>query len=132
MIEKFIYTNKVYAEIIRSNIKSKTTKFFSNPKSSFQFGIVSHEKGYKEAPHYHKKILRKINDLQQVLFVQTGKVEVKFYNKNKKLIKKIIVKKGDSINIIQGIHAIKMLENSQCISVKQGPFISDKMDKVNV
>jgi len=80
----------------------------------------------------NKKILRKINDLQQVLFIQKGKLEVMFYNKSKKLIKKIVLKKGDSINIVQGIHAIKMLENTQCVSVKQGPFISDKMDKVNV
>jgi hypothetical protein len=132
MIERFIHKKKIYAEVIRANVKSEITRFFSSPKSSFQFGFVAHKKGYSEAPHYHKKILRKINDLQQVLFVQKGKLEVMFYNKNKKLIKKIVIKKGDSINIIQGIHAIKMLENTQCVSVKQGPFISDKMDKVNV
>jgi len=80
----------------------------------------------------NKPFLIKINDLQQVLFIQKGKLEVMFYNKSKKLIKKIVLKKGDSINIVQGIHAIKMLENTQCVSVKQGPFISDKMDKVNV
>jgi len=132
MIERFVHKKKVYAEVIRANVKSEITRFFSNSKSSFQFGFVSHKKGYSEAPHYHKKILRKINDLQQVLFVQKGKLEVMFYNKSKKLIKKIVVKKGDSINIVQGIHAIKMLENTQCVSVKQGPFISDKMDKVDV
>jgi hypothetical protein len=132
MIERFIHKKKVYAEIIRARVKSGITRFFSDPKSSFQFGFVAHKKGYAEAPHYHKKILRKINDLQQVLFIQKGKVEVKFYDKNKKLIKRIVVKKGDSINIVQGIHAIRMLENAQCVSVKQGPFISDKMDKVNV
>ena len=132
MIQKFVYKKKIYAEIIRSKIKSNKTRFFSDSKSSFQFGFVAHEKGYTENPHYHKKILRKIKDCQQVLFIQKGKVAIKFYNKKKQIIKKIIVKKGDSINIIQGFHSIKMLQNSQCLTVKQGPFISEKMDKVDV
>lgn len=132
MIQKFIYKKKVYAEVIRSNMKSSVTKFFSDSKSSFQFGFVSHKKGYNENPHYHRKIRRVIKDCQQVLFVQKGKIEVKFYNNKKKLIKKILIKKGDAINIVQGIHLIKILENTQCITVKQGPFISDKMDKIDV
>ena len=60
MIEKFIHKKKVYAEIIRSNVRSSSTKFFSNPKSSFQFGFVAHKKGYFEEPHYHKRIKRTI------------------------------------------------------------------------
>ena len=70
--------------------------------------------------------------MQQVLFVQRGKIEVKFYNKNKKLIKNILIKKGDAIKVVKGIHAINVLKNVQCITVKQGPFISEAMDKVNV
>ena len=132
MFEKFLYKNKIYAEILRSSYKSAHTKFISNPRSSFQFGIVSHKKGYFEIPHYHKKFLRKIKDLQQVLFVQKGKLEVIFFNNNKKIIKKIIIKKGDAINIVQGVHSIKILKNCQCITVKQGPFISEKMDKICV
>ena len=132
MIKKFIYKNKVYAEVIRRNMKSEKTRFFSDSKSSFQFGFVAHKKGYSENPHYHKKIKRKINDCQQVLFVQKGKIQVKFFNEKKKLIKNILIKKGDTINIVQGIHSIKILENAQCITVKQGPFFSEKMDKVDV
>ena len=132
MITKFIYKNKVYAEIIRAKAKSDRTRFFSDAKSSFQFGFVAHKKGYTENPHYHRKIKRIINDCQQVLFVQQGKIQVKFFDSKKKLIKSILIKKGDSINILQGIHLIKVLQDSQCITVKQGPFISDKMDKVDV
>tara|TARA_B100001113_G_scaffold351198_1_gene349795 strand:- start:1116 stop:1514 length:399 start_codon:yes stop_codon:yes gene_type:complete len=132
MIQKFIYKGKVYAEVIRKSMKSDKTKFFSDSKSSFQFGFVAHKKGYSENPHYHKKILRKIYDCQQMLFVQKGKIKVKFFSRKKKLIKIILIKKGDAINIIQGIHAINILENAQCITVKQGPFISEKMDKVDV
>ena len=132
MIQKFIYKNKVYAEVIRGKVKSDRTRFFSDSKSSFQFGFVAHKKGYTENPHYHRKVKRIISDCKQVLFVQKGKIDVKFFNNKKKLIKKILIKKGDAMNIIQGIHLIRILENAQCITVKQGPFISDKMDKVDV
>ena len=132
MIEKIIFNNEVYAEIIRSDIRVDKTTFFSNSSSSFQFGIVSHKKGYEEKPHYHKVFDRKITDCQQMLFVQYGKVEVIFYDKSKKEISNTKLKQGDSINIVKGIHAIKMIENSQCITVKQGPFISPEEDKIDV
>jgi hypothetical protein len=34
--------------------------------------------------------------------------------------------------LIQGVHAIKVLEDMQCISVKQGPFMGAENDKVLV
>jgi len=42
-----------------------------------------------------------------------------------------MIKKGDAINIVSGIHSLKVLKKTQCLTVKQGPFISDKEDKVN-
>ena len=39
---------------------------------------------------------------------------------------------GDAIVLIHGVHAIRVVEDMQCISVKQGPFFGDKLDKVNV
>ena len=44
----------------------------------------------------------------------------------------LILKKGDAIVLIHGIHAITVLEDMQCISVKQGPFLGADFDKVNV
>ena len=67
-----------------------------------------------------------------MFIVQKGKVQVDLYSNKKKLIRKIILKKGDAIVLIHGIHAIKVLENMQCISVKQGPFLGPEFDKVNI
>ena len=109
----------------------KTKHLFLSPaKSSFQFGILSHKKGFVEPPHYHRRFKRVINDLQQMFIVQKGKVQVDLFSDDKKLIRKIILKKGDAIVLIHGIHAIKILEDMQCISVKQGPFLGAAFDKV--
>jgi hypothetical protein len=130
--ELIIYKKKYYAEIIRSNLKVKTTSFFSPPVSSFQFGLLAHKKGFVEPPHYHRHFKRVINDLQQMFLVQKGIVQVDLYSDDKKLIRKIILKKGDAIVLAYGIHAIKVLKDMQCISVKQGPFLGPIFDKVNV
>ncbi len=128
--ELIIYKKKFYAEIIRSTLRVKSTNFFSSAKSSFQFGLLAHKKGFKEPAHYHRPFKRTIRDLQQMFVVQKGKVQVDLFSDNKKLIKKIILKKGDSIVLIHGIHAITVLEDMQCISVKQGPFLGADFDKV--
>jgi len=130
--ELIIYKKKHYAEIIRSSLKKKITTFLSPEKSSFQFGILAHEKGFKEPPHYHRPFKRTITDLQQMFVVQKGKIRVDLFSDSKKLIIKIILKKGDAIVLIHGIHAITVLEDMQCISVKQGPFLGAEFDKVNV
>jgi len=130
--KKILYKKKLLAEIIYSGTNVETTKFFSNKKSSFQIGLFAHDKGFEEAPHYHKKIKRKISDTQQVLFVQRGEVEIYFHNKIKRIVKKVRVKKGDAIKIVSGIHSLKVLKKTQCLTIKQGPFISDKLDKVDV
>ena len=123
---------KRLAEVILSDQKVEKTTFFSKPESAFQFGFVAHKKGYEEDAHYHKKIEKKISDVSQVLFVQKGIVAVDFYNDDKTKLTEVHLKKGDAINIITGIHRIRVLDDCQCLTVKQGPFISDDMDKVNV
>lgn len=130
--ELIIYKKKHYAEIIRSTFKKDVTTFLSPAKSSFQFGILAHKKGFVEPPHYHRTFRRVIKDLQQMFVVQKGVVQVDLYSDDKKLIRKIILKKNDAIVLIHGIHAIKVLKNMQCISVKQGPFLGPIFDKVIV
>jgi hypothetical protein len=117
-LEKVEYHGIKYAEIIWADVTVKSTVFFSPPESSFQFGLLAHEAGFKEPPHYHKSVTRLIDDLQQMFVVQGG------------LLREVILKAGDAIVLIHGIHAIRVIEDMQCISVKQGPFMGLENDKV--
>jgi len=121
-----------YAEIIWANTTVENTRFFSPPDSSFQFGLLAHGAGFVEPPHFHHPVTRTITDLQQMFVVQRGVVVVALYTDSGTLLQEITLRAGDAINLIHGVHAIKVLEDMQCISVKQGPFMGDKMDKVNV
>lgn len=131
-IETVEYHGTKYAEIIWSDTRVEETVFFSPAESSFQFGLLAHKAGFVEPPHYHKAIVRQINDLQQMFVVQRGIVAVALYSDEGVFLKEIVLRKGDAIVLIHGVHAIKVLEDMQCISVKQGPFLGTDNDKIIV
>jgi hypothetical protein len=121
-----------YAEIIWSSTRVDKTQFFSPAESSFQFGLLAHEGGYREAPHYHKAVDRRIEDLQQMFVVQRGVVDVELYTDDRRLFRTVRLDPGDAIVLVHGIHAIRVVEDFQALSVKQGPFFGDEIDKVEV
>ena len=131
-VESVEYNGTKYAEIIWAQTRVEQTTFFSPPESSFQFGLLAHKAGFVEPPHYHKPISRVIDDLQQMFVVQRGIVAVQLFDDDGGLLREIIMHPGDAIVLIHGVHAIRVIEDMQCISVKQGPFLGTENDKINV
>src|SRR5579863_8562340 len=131
-LEVVTYNGVRYAEIIWADTKVGKTTFFSPADSSFQFGLLAHEAGFVEAPHYHREFERTIRDLQQMFVVQRGVVAVQLFTDDGKLLREVELKAGDAIVLIHGVHAIRVIEDMQCISVKQGPFLGVEFDKVFV
>jgi hypothetical protein len=131
-IEVIDHAGTRYAEVIRADMIVDRTTFFSPAESSFQFGLLAHGAGYSEAPHYHQPFVREINDLQQMFVVQRGVVGVSLYDDSRRLLQEVILGAGDAIVLIHGVHAIRVIEDLCAISVKQGPFLGDTKDKVDV
>ncbi len=131
-IETVEYKGTKYAEIIWSVTEVTETRFFSPDDSSFQFGLLAHKAGFVEPPHYHKAVRRTIDDLQQMFVVQRGVVAVEFFDDDGALFREVIMRTGDGIVLIHGTHAIRVIEDMQCISVKQGPFLGAEDDKINI
>jgi hypothetical protein len=132
LIEAIEYEGKRYAEVIRADARVAKTTFYSPSESSFQFGLLAHEAGFVEAPHFHQPFSRTIDDLQQMFVVQRGVVAVELYADDGRKLREVILRTGDAIVLIHGVHAIRVVEDMQCISVKQGPFLGPDYDKVNV
>jgi len=131
-IERIEIGGVTFAEVIRAGAKVETSTFVSRPESSFQLGLLAHHAGFVEPVHYHKKITRQITDLQQFLIVQTGNIAVTFHADDGALLREVALGPGDAILLIHGAHSLRMLEDSQCISVKQGPFLGVENDKVEL
>jgi hypothetical protein len=64
--------------------------------------------------------------------VQRGVVAVDLYGDDGTHIREIVLRAGDAIVLIHGVHAVRVIEDMQCISVKQGPFLGVAYDKVEV
>ena len=122
----------LFAEVIWAGTTVEKSRFFSEAGSSLQFGLLAHEAGFVEPAHYHHPIKREISDLQQMFVVQRGVVAVEFYAADGVKFHEVVLRAGDAINIVDGVHAVRVIEDMQCVSVKQGPFFGDKLDKVNV
>jgi len=131
-IESIEHNGVRYAQIIWANIIVQKTTFFSPAESSFQFGLLAHESGFFEPPHYHHPFKREISDLQQMFVVQKGIVAVQLYTDDGSMFREVILRQGDAIVLIHGVHSIRVIEDMQCISVKQGPFLGTEYDKVIV
>ena len=123
---------KRYAEIIWAGTSVEKSTFFSPAGSSFQFGLLAHEADFNEPAHYHPVIERKIDDLQQMFVVQRGVIAVDFFTDNGERFREIVLRSGDAITLIHGVHSVRVLETMQCVSVKQGPFLGADRDKVEV
>jgi len=128
MVEFIKYKNIILSIIIRANFQKDGIEFFTPDSFSQQLAYMKRGVDYKIEPHVHKVVKRDINITQEVLIIKSGKVRVDFYNNEKDYIKSKILLKGDVVLLADGGHGFKMLEESEIIEVKQGPYAGD-MDK---
>jgi hypothetical protein len=115
--------------IIRASYRSDGIQFFTPGDFSQQLGYMNRPKGYSIAPHRHNLVERKVSLTQEVLYVKSGKVRVDFYNDEQLYLESRVLEKGDVILLAAGGHGFEMLDDSEMIEVKQGPYCGEE-DKV--
>ena len=126
MIENITNKKKILAIIIRSNYNQEGIKFFTPGEFSQQLGYMNRPKGYKITPHSHNKVERRIETTDETLIIKSGKVRIDFFDDEKKYLKSKVLNKGDVILLVSGGHGFEMLEKSELIEVKQGPYVDEK------
>jgi mannose-6-phosphate isomerase-like protein (cupin superfamily) len=90
---------------------------------------MNRPEGYVIEPHRHNLVAREVHLTQEVLFIKSGKVRVDFYDNEQHYIQSVVLEKGDVILLSDGGHGFKMLEKSEMIEVKQGPYCGER-DKI--
>ena len=129
MLKKIEYGQELYAIIIKRSYNEKGIHFFTPNDFSQQLAYMNRPKGYVIEPHLHKRVERTVFYTQEVLFIKSGKVKVDFYTQEKFCFDSVILGSGDVIMLAQGGHGFEMLEPTEMIEVKQGPYSGDQ-DKV--
>lgn len=128
MMEHVTYNGEIIAIIIPSEFKKQGIEFFTPDNFSQQLAYMNRPSGYVIEPHVHNKVERAIFYTQEVLFIKQGKVKVDFYSEKKEYLESRIIKTGDVILLASGGHGFTMLESTEMLEVKQGPYSGD-MDK---
>ena len=129
MLEQILHNNKILAIIISANYEKEGIAFFTPDDFSQQLGYMNRPVNYIIPPHVHNVVERKVELTQEVLYVKRGKVRVDFYADDRSYLESRIISTGDVILLAHGGHGFKMLEQSEMIEIKQGPFCGE-MDKI--
>lgn len=129
MIEQIIHNEKLLSVIIRSHYKSEGIEFFTPDDFSQQLAYMNRAKDYVIPPHVHNAVQRDVHFTQEVLVIKSGKVRVDYYDDGKNYLESRILNQGDVVLLAYGGHGFEMLEDSEIIEVKQGPYAGE-MDKV--
>ena len=124
-VENIFNGEKLLAIVLRTEFKSDGIKFFTPDDFSQQLGYMKRDDGYEIPPHVHNPVKRSVEFTKEVLFIKSGKVRVDFYSENKKYLRSLILEKGDIILLAYGGHGFKMLNQTEMVEVKQGPYAGE-------
>jgi len=129
MVERVEYQGEEMAIIIRNDFSEKGIHFLTKDEYSQQLAYMHHEAGHQIIPHFHNLVPRTVHYTQEVLVIRKGKIKVDFYNMDKESIANAILSDGDVIMLCAGGHGFEILEETEMIEIKQGPYVGEN-DKI--
>jgi hypothetical protein len=126
MIEQICSADQILAIIIRSGFARDGIHFFTPGSFSQQLGYMKHPAGYMIAPHDHNPVPRVIEWTQEALFVKSGRARLDLYaRESREYLESRVLGSGDVVLLAHGGHGLVMLEESEIIEVKQGPYAGE-------
>jgi hypothetical protein len=125
MIESVIFGDITLAVILRANYHAEGIQFFTPNDFSQQLGYMNRPQGYVIPPHVHNPVAREVQFTKEVLIIRSGKVRVDFYDDDQNYLESRILNQGDIVLLAFGGHGFEMLEASEIVEVKQGPYAGD-------
>jgi len=128
MIQHIINNKQLLSIIIRHSFDKEGIEFFTPNDFSQQLAYMKRPKDYVISPHVHNPVPREVQFTKEVLYLKSGKVRVDFYDDQQNYIESTVLNAGDVILLAFGGHGFEMLEESEIIEVKQGPYAGD-LDK---
>jgi len=120
---------KIIAIVVKSDFKKEGVNFVSKGGYPLQLGISSYKKGGTIKAHFHIEKEIRINKIQEVVHIKSGRAMVNLYDLNGKKFQSVELSDGDTIFLVDGGHGFEMLDDTKIIEVKQGPYFGKDKDK---
>lgn len=125
-VQRIYHEGMELALIIRCSFRKDGIEFFTPGTYSQQIGYMNRPAGYVIAPHVHNPLQREVQYTNEVLFVKSGRVRVDFYSEAQAYLESTVLETGDVILLARGGHGFEMLEPTEMIEVKQGPYAGNR------
>jgi mannose-6-phosphate isomerase-like protein (cupin superfamily) len=125
VIERIVHDGEELALILRRDFRKDGIEFLTANDYSQQLGYMNRPAGYVIPPHVHNPVAREVRFTKEVLFVRSGRVRVDFYTDAQRYIESTVLEAGDVILLAFGGHGFTMLEPTEMIEVKQGPYVGE-------
>jgi mannose-6-phosphate isomerase-like protein (cupin superfamily) len=124
-IDRVFHQDILQAIIVPAGYSHEGIAFFTPDEFSQQLAYMNRPAGYAIQPHVHNPVHRNVVNTLEVLFVRSGRIRVDFFDTERKKFDERVLSAGDVILLASGGHGFTMLEPSQLIEVKQGPYAGD-------
>ena len=124
--ERLSVEGALLALILRARYRKNGIEFFTPAEYSQQLAYMNRPQGYRILPHVHNEVHREVFLTQEVLFIKSGRVRVDFYDNQRDYVADVVLEAGDVILLSAGGHGFTMLEPTEMIEVKQGPYAGEK------
>ena len=126
MIDSIVAAGRALAFILRTSHKEPGIQFFTPGDFSQQLGYMNRPEGYLIPPHVHNPVPREVQYTKEVLFIKSGRVRIDFYDDDQTYLESRVLETGDVILLAFGGHGFEMLEPTEMIEVKQGPYAGEQ------
>ncbi|MGD9832016.1 MAG: cupin domain-containing protein [Piscinibacter sp.] len=128
-VERIEVGGRELALVLRARFRREGIEFLTRDGDSQQLGYMHRPAGYVIAPHVHTPVPREVSYTKEVLFIRSGRVRVDFYDDDRQYLESTVLEAGDVVLLALGGHGFEMLEPTEIIEVKQGPYVGDR-DKI--
>lgn len=125
LVEHLQHEGQTIAVIVRRDFRKDGIEFFTPGTFSQQIGYMNRPRGYVIPPHVHQPVRREVQYTNEVLFIKSGRLRVDFYTDAQEYLESTILLAGDVVLLAQGGHGFEMLEPTEIVEVKQGPYAGD-------
>lgn len=125
-----MYAGEVVARHIPDDSWANELGFYSKDGEYIQVGTWNYNSGKMLLQHIHNEVERKVLRTQEVLYIKNGSIRAKIFSLNEQLIEELVIKKGDTLILLNCGHGYQILEdNTQVLEIKNGPYLGANTDR---
>jgi cupin fold WbuC family metalloprotein len=110
------------AFVVRRASAPDATAFVTPDEASLQLGFVVYGAGGTVRRHRHRPVERQLHATNEVLVVRSGRCVLELFDDAGQPVAERELEAGDVTLLCGGGHAIRMLEDTVLLEVKQGPY----------